>query len=56
MTEDDLERRVEARMNHLDKLLMSGKLTQREYDQRVATLDAWAASELARVQKVLIDG
>jgi hypothetical protein len=47
MTEDQIERRVERMMDALDAQLMSGALTQREYDNNVRDLDAWAEAKFA---------
>ena len=40
MTEDQIERIIERKMDGLDRLLMKGKLTQAEYDREVAALNA----------------
>ena len=40
MTEDQIERIIERKMDGLDRLLMNGKLTQEEYDREVAALNA----------------
>ena len=32
MTEEQIERRVESMVDHLDRLLMSGQMTQGDYD------------------------
>jgi hypothetical protein len=42
MTEDQIERRVERIMDTLDARLMSGSLSQSDYDQEVKRLRAWA--------------
>ena len=42
MTEDEIERRVEALFDMLDWRLMSGELTQAEYDRQAAEIAAWA--------------
>lgn len=44
MTEDQIERKVEAQTDALDRALMSGRLTQAEYDRRMAELSRWADS------------
>jgi hypothetical protein len=49
MTEDQIERRVERMMDALDAQLMSGALTQGEYDSNVRDLDAWAEAKLREV-------
>jgi hypothetical protein len=45
MTEDQIERRVETRMNALDRKLLMGVLTQDDYDLAVKQLDQWAQAE-----------
>jgi hypothetical protein len=45
MTEDQIERQVERAMDRLDAQLLSGKLTQAEYDREVSTLDKWAQQQ-----------
>lgn len=45
MTEDQIERRVEARVDRLDSLLMSGRLTQAEYDEEMKRLNDWAEEQ-----------
>lgn len=45
MTEDQIERRVESRMNSLDRQLMSGSLSQKDYEREVKALDQWAADQ-----------
>jgi hypothetical protein len=42
MTEDQIERRVERMMDHLDRLLLAGQMPQQDYDAAVKDLDAWA--------------
>jgi hypothetical protein len=45
MTEDKIERRVERAMDRLDARLMSGRLSQAEYDREVVILDKWASQQ-----------
>lgn len=45
MTEDQIERRVEMIMDSLDARLMSGSLSQSEYDQEVKRLNDWAEEQ-----------
>jgi hypothetical protein len=45
MTEDQIERRVERVMDALDARLMSGKLSQADYDWEVVSLDKWASQQ-----------
>ena len=42
MTEDQIERCVESRMDSFDHMFMSGRLSQAEYDAKVKELDAWS--------------
>jgi hypothetical protein len=46
MTEDQIERRVEAKMDRLDRALINGELTQSAYDDEVRFLDNWAGVAL----------
>jgi hypothetical protein len=45
MTEEQIERAVERKMDGLDRRLMRGELTQAEYDREVCALDAWAIAQ-----------
>lgn len=42
MTEDQIERAVERKTDAVDALLMARKLSQAEYDSRMAEIAAWA--------------
>lgn len=42
LTEEQVERRVERHMDHLDRLLMAGQMPQRDYDLAVKDLNEWA--------------
>jgi len=46
VTEDQIERAVERRMDVLDRHLMSGELTTDRYMLAVCELDEWAAEQL----------
>jgi hypothetical protein len=46
MTEEQIERRVEIMVDHLDRLLMSGQMTQGDYDAAMRELDRWASAKL----------
>ena len=46
MTEAQIERRVERMVDHLDRLLMSGQMTQSDYDAAIRSLDQWAERKL----------
>jgi Ni,Fe-hydrogenase III large subunit len=45
MTEAEIERVVEREMNRLDRELLSGSITQEEYDHEVVQLEKWATEE-----------
>jgi len=45
-TDDRLERDCERLMNRADSLLLSGKVTQNEYDDWTHDLDEWLRSVL----------
>lgn len=45
--EDRVEGFVEREMDRLDKKLMQGHITQKDYDDRVSIIDNWSKSELA---------
>jgi hypothetical protein len=45
MTEEQIERVVERRMDSLDRQLMNGQLSQADYDILVQELDAWASRQ-----------
>jgi hypothetical protein len=45
MSEEKIERQVESKMDSLDRQLMSGRLSQREYDQKVKDLNKWAEQQ-----------
>ena len=41
LTADQIERRVEKMVDHLDRLLTSGSMSQRDYDKNLADLRRW---------------
>jgi hypothetical protein len=47
MTEDQIERRVERMMDHLDRVFLTGQMTQADYDAAVKDLNAWAERKFA---------
>ncbi len=47
-TDDRIERFVEKATDRLDENLMSGVLTQQEYDAEVKALNKWAEREYDR--------
>lgn len=48
MTEDQVERWVERQVDMLDARLMSGKLSQTDYDSEIRALDAEATKKMDR--------
>ena len=51
MTEEQIERAVEARFNALDRGLMAGRLTQAEYDHEADMVTEWADKEYRTVRR-----
>jgi hypothetical protein len=45
MSEEQIERLVEKRMDALDRSLMKGTMHQAEYDVEVKRLDRWAQQQ-----------
>jgi hypothetical protein len=45
MTEDQIERMVEKMVDRADALFMSGRLTQAQYDARMAEIAQWADNQ-----------
>ena len=45
MTEDQIERKVERMMDHLDRLLLSGEMNENDYDKSVKDLAQWADAQ-----------
>lgn len=45
MTEDQIERRVERMMNHLDRVFLNGDISQSDYNKAVKDLSHWADSQ-----------
>lgn len=48
MTEDQIERIAENRMDALDRDYLKGRLDSETYDKKVAELDEWVKSEIRR--------
>jgi len=44
LTEQQIEVRVERMFDHLDKVYLSGEMTQKNYDHAVWDLHRWAES------------
>ncbi len=52
MTEEQIERRVEAMIDRLDERFMSDpELTQEAYDARIREIDAWAEAQYATITR-----
>lgn len=49
MTEDQIERRAERMMDHLDRLLLAGTMSQDDYDKAVAELNQWVEAKMGIV-------
>jgi hypothetical protein len=45
MTEEQIELRVERMMDHFDRLLLAGQMSQRDYDKNVADLHRWTEAK-----------
>ncbi len=45
LTTEQIERRAERAMDRLDRGLMTGIMTQAEYDREVSILDKWAQAQ-----------
>lgn len=45
MNEDAIERKVERMIDHLDRLLLNGDMTQPDYDKAIEELDEWASNK-----------
>ena len=50
LTETQIERTVEIRMNAIDRRLMNNELTQEGYDKQVMILDTWAKAQYNRLK------
>lgn len=51
LTENQIEATVERQIDKLDAKLMSGKLTQSEYDHEVMIVDKWASQQYEHTQQ-----
>ena len=48
MTEEQIERRAESRVDELDRAFLKGLLTQEQYNAGIRGIDVWALRELSR--------
>jgi hypothetical protein len=53
-SEEQIERKVERAIDRLDAALMSGKLTQAEYDVRVKSVNEWADDSMEQLEQAKI--
>lgn len=51
LTEEQIERRAEIRMDRLDALLMNETMTQDDYDEATELLDQWCEQQYALLRK-----
>lgn len=51
MTEEQIERRAEWRMDALDRELIAGRMDQSEYDLAVKRLDVWVQDRHREVSR-----
>jgi hypothetical protein len=52
MTEAEIERIAERRMNMLDRNLLVGNISQEQYDQLVQDLEDWSKEEYAKLRRM----
>jgi hypothetical protein len=52
MTEKEIERAVERRMNMLDRHLLLGNINQAQYEQLIMDLDNWSKEEYAKLRRM----
>jgi hypothetical protein len=45
LSEDQIERKVSAQIDRLDRHLLSNQITQEQYDRDIMALDTWAAQQ-----------
>lgn len=48
MTEDQIERAVERKVDSLDRMFMSTDMTQDAYDKAMKDIHAWAEAQYAK--------
>ncbi len=48
MTEDQIERRVETRVDTADRAFVTGRITQEEYDRQIRAIHDWAGAQYAQ--------
>ena len=52
MTPDQIERRVERMMDHLDRVFLNGDMTRKNYDLAVADLNSWAEAQYDSMKRM----
>jgi hypothetical protein len=45
MTEDQIERAVEAKMDRLDRIYLNSPMTEAQYQAEIRRIDQWAAQQ-----------
>lgn len=50
LTEDLIERRVERMVDHLDRVFMSGQMTEKNYTLAMRELHQWAEEEYRKIE------
>lgn len=45
MTEDQIERKVERYIDHLDRVFLNGDMTQDNYDKAIREIHEWAETK-----------
>ena len=45
LTEDQIERKVSAAIDRLDRHLLTNQITQEQYDRDIVSIDKWAQQQ-----------
>jgi hypothetical protein len=48
VTEDQIERKVERFIDHMDRILLAGLMSQEDYDKGIREIHAWAEAKQER--------
>jgi len=54
LTEKQIEDRVERIIDCLDRQLLTGKLSQQEYDHEVMIVDKWAMQQISHYRSEML--
>jgi hypothetical protein len=54
LTEQEIELKAERAMDRLDARLMSGRLSQSDYNREVSTLDKWLQAQYDAIDREFI--